>query len=129
MRKLLATVLVLLPALVGAADRTPMPKEARTGAQPQLKISVKDGMAANTFNVHAVISDRRTGNVLGEPSIVLRAGTWASAEISGSVTPGVKAVSLAVTVDPSGKHAAYFAEIRRVDGTTDNERGTLLISR
>lgn len=128
MRKLLA-ILILLPILAVAADRIPTSKEAWAGAQPQLKLSVKDGAVADTFNVHAVISDRRTGRVLGEPSMLIRAGAWAKAEIGASVAPGDASVSLAVTVDPSGKHVAYFAEIRRVGGTTDTESGTLLVSR
>lgn len=97
--------------------------------QPQVRVSVRPGAAANSFDVSAVITDRQTGNVLAEPKMSVKAGSWAQSEVGQIGVPGVASVALSVTVDPSGKHAAYSAEIHRADGRSDSETGTLLIAR
>jgi len=129
MRKLFVTALVLLPLFATAADRQPTASKTWVGVQPKIDVSVRAGSTAGTYQVHTVVSDRDSGKVLETPTMLIRAGAWAKADFGRTGVPGLAAVSLAVTVDPSGRHAAYFADFRRGSGNTDTQSGTLIVSK
>ncbi len=128
MYKLLAISLLLLSSSALAADTPATNAQVSENAQPQVRVSVSQGASASLFNVGAVITDRRTGNVLAKPTMSIEAGAWAQAEVGATGTSGLTSVAFSVTVDPTGQHAAYFAEIRRADGKVDSESGTMRIA-
>ena len=129
MRKLLIASLALLPLLAVGADRSHSTPEMWRNAQPQLSIKVEHGAQPDTFDVIAVVTDHLTGSILSEPRMTIKACSWARAQLGATGAPGDVSLSLAVTVDPSGENAAYFAKIHRPDATTDTESGTMAVSR
>lgn len=129
MRKLFIASLALLPLLAAGADRSHSTPEMWRNAQPQLSINVKHGAQPETFDVITVVTDHRTGSILSEPRMTIKAGSWARVQLGATGAPGDVSLSLAVTVDPSGENAAYFAKIHRHDAPTDSESGTIVVSR
>jgi hypothetical protein len=128
MHRLLAIAFLALSSPAFAADAPAPEPQVWTTSQSQVRVSVSRGASENTFNVGATVTDRQTGGVLAEPKMIIKAGAWAQAEVAAMGAPGVASVALSITVDPSGKNAAYFAEIRRADGKLDSESGTLRIA-
>ena len=123
---LLATLVSTSALASGAAPTTP---DAWMNAQPSLELTVEPAGSADTYSVQAVITDKVTGKVLERPTMVIKGGAWGRAEIGAKGAPGMVSVTLAVSVEPSGRGAAYFAEFRREGGNTDTQSGTVFVSR
>ena len=129
MKKLSLLLVALLSSSALASGTAPSAASTWLNAQPVLQLKVKPATAAGTYSVNAVITDRATGKVLERPSLIINAGTWGRAEVGAKGAPGMVLVSLSVSVEPSGRGAAYFAEFRREGGHTDTQSGTLLVSK
>ncbi len=114
---------------VAAAETPAQAALVEQTAQPQVRVAVDKGTAADTFDVSVVVTDRESGEVLATPTMTIRAGPWSRAEVGALEAPNVTSVSFAVTVDPPGKNVAYFADIGRADGSVDSESGTMRIGK
>ena len=125
--KTLGIALFLLFPFVATATDAPVGLRAlKHPPGPKLEISVKP-TSAGAYLVSTVISDRTTGEVFASPSLTVEPGIWATVEIGPAA--GAPASSLAVSVAPNGRGAAYFAEFRRDGGIIDTQSGTLIIAR
>jgi hypothetical protein len=128
MKKLFAFALaaVSFSAFAASADR--ISPAAWLDAHPNIQIAVTHGDAPDTYNINAVVSDLRTGKVLAKPVLVTRAGTPARAEIGGDGVKGMVSVTFTVTVDPSGKTAAYSSEIHDNSEVVASQSATLAVA-
>jgi hypothetical protein len=128
MKKLFAVSLLAFSfsAFADSADR--ISSAVWLDAHPSVQIAVTHGDAPDTYNVNAVVSDLRTGKVLAKPALITRAGTPARAEIGADGTKGMVSVTLTVTVDPSGKTAAYSGEIRDNSELVASQSATLAVT-
>ena len=126
MKALALALFVLVPFAAVAADAPTSNKVLQHPPGPKLEITVKP-IAAGAYLVSTIISDRVTGQVFASPSLTLKPGSWATAEIATS--EGIPATTLAVTVAPDGQGAAYFAKFQRESGLTDTQSGTVVIAR
>ncbi len=125
MKKLAIAVLALLPLIAIASDSAPTAGTLKHASGPKLEVAVKP-TTSDAYQVSMTISDRTTGKVLATPSMTVKPGVWATAEIGEGVA-GEASISLAVSITPSGKGAAFFVEFRQASGLIQTETGTLLI--
>lgn len=128
MKKLFAASLLTLSFSALADSAAPVAPDAWAGARPSVQITVAHGTTPDTYNINAVVSDLRTGNVLAEPVLVTRAGTPARAEIGGVGVKGMMSVAFTVTVDPSGQTAAYSSEVRDNAEVVASQNATLAVA-
>jgi hypothetical protein len=128
MKKLFAvsTLALSFSAFADSADR--ISPADWLDAHPSVQVSVIRGDAPDTFKVNAVVSDTRTGKVLATPLLITRAGTPARAQIGADGTKGMVSVTFTVTVDASGKTAAYSSEIRDNSEVVASQSATLAVT-
>jgi hypothetical protein len=128
MKKLFAVSLLALSFSAAADSADRISPAAWLDAHPSVQISVTHGDVSDTYKVNAVVSDLRTGKVLAKPVLVTRAGVPARAEIGGDGTKGMVSVMFTVTVDPSGKTAAYSSEVRDNSQVVTSQSATLAVT-
>jgi hypothetical protein len=127
MKWLLAIAVPALPFSTFGASPAPASADAWQDARPAVDISVSRGEAPDTYQVNAVVSDLRNGDVLAKPIMVIQAGKAARAEIGGVGMDGFVSVAFAVTVDPTGETAAYTSEVRNNAEVVSSQSATLAV--
>jgi hypothetical protein len=127
MRKLMIACLLALSFPAFAETPAPAAADAWVGARPSVQITVAHGDALDSYEIHAVVSDLRTGDVLAKPVILTHAGAPAVAEIGGVGVEGMVSVVFTVTVDASGRTAAYSSEVRDNAEVIASQSATLAV--
>ena len=111
-----------------ATSRTPTNPEAWIGAPPVVKVSVASE-GSNTFRVNATVRDLRNGNLLSEPSLLVKAGAPTRVELGTTGDPASVLVAFSVTVAANGEFASYVSDIRTNNEVLASEEALLVVSR
>ena len=114
MKKLLAIPVLALAFAAYAEVPHPAPSnpDSWNGARPDVRVRVKPIRDTDTFLVSAVVTDARDGRVLAGPSMTVKAGVPANAEVGTTGGPDATSLAFTVVVAPDGKSASYRSEIR-----------------
>jgi beta-lactamase regulating signal transducer with metallopeptidase domain len=109
---------------VWAEQGTPSLRPADwSDARPSSTITVAAGPKPGQFLVSTTITDLATSRILGEPRLLTNADVPATMEIGTNHLM----MRFVVTVDASGREAAYTSEVRRDDKVESAQSGTLIV--
>jgi len=103
---------LLLAAFADVPHPAPSDPHSWNGARPEVRVRVKPIRDTDTFLVSAVVTDTRDGRVLAGPSMTVKAGVPANAEVGTTGGPDARSFAFTVVVAADGNSATYRSEIR-----------------